>query len=86
MAEDTVNYRGKSIFVSKTMMIFNVLSAIATILGASEIKSALGPQALVYVTTALAVINVILRAFTVRPVAMTMPGRSKPVAVPKLAA
>lgn len=83
MATDTVNYRAKSVAKSWTI-IFNVLATIGAILGADELKALLGPQALTYVTATITAINVILRMWTVRPVAFVAPGNSKPVAVAKL--
>lgn len=84
MAE-TVHYRAKSLFASKTL-IFNVLSAVVTVLASDELKDVLGPQALTYVTTAITIINIVLRVYSVRPVAMVRPGRTKSVPVQKLAA
>lgn len=83
--DDTVNYRAKSVLTSKTEVV-NAIMALVALLGSSQISAMLGPGAFVYVTIAVAVLNMILRLLTVRPVAMIMPGETKPVAVPKLAA
>ena len=83
MAE-TVNYRAKSI-ANSTTVIVNSLIALAALLASDEVRAVLGPDALKYVTVAIAVINAALRVMTVRPVAMVRPGRTKPVQVRKLA-
>lgn len=85
MAEDTVNYRAKSIVVSKTM-IFNVLAIAAAVLASGEFRELLGPNAMVYVVQATAIVNMILRVYSVRHVAFVAPGQTKAVPVQKLTA
>lgn len=86
MAKDeTVNYRAKSVAVSKTEII-NAIVALVALLGSPQISAMLGPGAFVYVTIAVAVLNMVLRLLTVRPVAFVAPGQTKAVPVEKLAA
>lgn len=83
MAEETVNYRAKSVVVSKTMIV-NVLAIAATVLGSDQLKAMLGPEALPIVATVLGFVNMVLRFYTVRPVAIIGPNESKAVPVEKL--
>lgn len=83
MAEETVYYRAKSIAISKTA-IFNALAIAAALLGSEELKSLLGPQALKIALSVVAMINMVLRVYSVRPVAFVMPNKTKAVPVEKL--
>jgi hypothetical protein len=67
----------KSAFASKTVWV-NVLTALSVMFTLPELHAAFGPRALVYVSLAQAIINVILRvAFTVEPVTIRPPQAGK---------
>jgi len=85
MADETVSYRAKSIFTSKTEII-NAITAIVALLGSTQLQAMLGPGAFFYMTIGVSVLNMVLRLLTVRPVAFIAPGDSKPVPVAKLPA
>lgn len=74
-------YFAKSLFVSKTFWV-NVALILAAIAEQSDIINVLpGNVGPVLLQTA-AVINICLRVFSVRPVAMIAPGDVKAIAVP----
>jgi hypothetical protein len=84
MADETVNYRAKSTYVSKTF-IANVLIGLVAILELTEVTSLIPTAYAQHVVAVVAVINIILRQYTVRPVsALLMPGQTAPMAVDKL--
>ena len=76
-------YVAKSILMSSTLWV-NLLTITMTILEAEDVTNVLPPGALKYVPVALAIINIILRTFTVRPVALIPPSQTKRVQVESL--
>lgn len=83
MAVETVNYRAKSIFSSRTV-IFNALTAAAALTMMPQFSSLLGVNAPEVLAILVPFINIGLRYFTTRPVAVIAPGSSVPVPVKKL--
>lgn len=83
VGEHAVHYRAKSVFSSATVW-FNVISALAVILALPELINIIGPNGAKYVAFAVAAVNIVLRFWTVRPVAVVAPGKTKTVAVHKI--
>lgn len=83
MAETTVTYRADSVFTSKTM-IANVVALAVAVLGLPQLSAVLGDNTNTVTMGVMAILNIILRWYTVRPVAVVKPGDSKPVTVEKL--
>lgn len=81
MAGATRTYYAQSIFVSKTFWI-NLAGIVIAVLQANDVIAVLPPSTLKYTGAVIAVINIVLRFATVRPVALIAPGDSKPVEVP----
>jgi hypothetical protein len=80
----SVTYFAQSILVSKTFWI-NVGITILAIAEAKDVINVLPPGVMKYVPSVVAVINILLRRTTSRPVRfMLKPGNSQPVLVKKL--
>lgn len=79
--EATKTYFAKSILVSKTFWV-NVALILAAIAEESDIINVLPGSVGPVLLQAAAVINIALRIFSVRPVAMVRPSRVKAVRVP----
>jgi hypothetical protein len=82
-ADATVTYRAKSLFVSKTFL-FNAAAFLVAALSLTEVVDIIPQGLMKYAMALVAVINVGLRLYSVRPVAMIAPNDTKPVAVEKL--
>lgn len=82
VGDHAVHYRAKSVFSSATVW-FNVISALATILALPQLLD-VWPNGGKIIALAVASVNVALRFWTVRPVAIVAPGKSKTVAVRKI--
>lgn len=84
MAEDVVRYTAKSFAVSKTL-IFNVVALVLAVLGMTELQDLLTPSQVALITgTVIPIGNMILRVYSVRPLAFVKPGQTKVVQVEKL--
>ena len=79
--ESTKTYFAKSILLSKTFWV-NIALILAAIAEEADFINLLPPGAGALILQAAAVINIGLRIFSVRPVAMVRPSRVKPVRVP----
>lgn len=80
----SVTYYAQSILLSKTFWI-NVGITILAIAQAQDVINILPPGALKYVPSLVAVINILLRRTSVRPVQFLLkPGETSPVVVKKL--
>jgi len=78
-----VTYWAISIFSSRTFWL-NAAALIVTLLSATDVI-AIVPVRYVPMTAALvAAVNIVLRFLTVRPVALILPGSTKPIAVAKI--
>jgi len=76
-------YFAQSIWVSRTFWV-NIAVIVLAMAEAKDIINVLPPGVMKYVPTVIAIINIILRKTTVRPVAFIRPGRTKPVFVKTL--
>ncbi len=81
--EPTVTYFAVSIFSSRTFWL-NALAVIIASLSAADVITIIPLRFLPLAAALVAVANIILRALTVRPVALIAPGTSAPVVVSKL--
>jgi hypothetical protein len=82
-AEPTVTYRAKSIFISRTFL-FNAAAFVVAALSLTEVVQIIPASWMKYAMALVAMINVGLRLYSVRPVAMVAPGETKTVQVEKL--
>lgn len=82
MAE-TRTYFAMSVFNSRTMWL-NAIAVLVAILSMSEVLVLVPPRYLPVYTMLTAVLNMILRTQTVRPVAFSSPGSATPVQVTKI--
>jgi hypothetical protein len=76
-------YYAKSIFVSQTFWI-NLLMALVAILQSSDVITILPPKYIPLTTGFIAIANIILRLYTVRPAAIIAPGNTEAVKVESL--
>ena len=87
MAEPTVTYFAKSLLVSKTAIANSVIVLAALfldILQEQAVIAIMPARFTPYTVMAVAVLNIILRRFTVRPVALIPPGDTKAVEVERI--
>lgn len=80
---ETVTYYAVSLLSSRTFWV-NLAAGLVAILSATEIVTIIPPQYLPTTTALIAAINIGLRMVTVRPVALILPGDTKPVEVVKI--
>lgn len=79
----TVTYFAVSIFSSRTFWV-NLAAGLVAILSATEIVTIIPLRYLPLSTALVAALNIGLRMVTVRPVALILPGDTKPVEVVKI--
>jgi hypothetical protein len=88
--ERTVSYYAISLFSSRTFWVnalaFGVAAGpeIVALLSSSDVKALVPARWMPVYGMALAVLNIILRKATVRPVALIAPGDTKPVPVARI--
>lgn len=80
---DTVTYYAQSTLLSKTFW-FNAAVTIVAVLQLTDVIAIIPPTYYGAITAFIAVVNVILRQYSVRPVALVMPGTVKAIEVSKL--
>lgn len=83
MAVRTVEYHAISIFSSRTFWV-NFVAAAVAVLSLTEIVTLIPATWMSAYTAVIAVLNITLRMFTVRPAVMIMPGETQAVTVKKL--
>jgi hypothetical protein len=83
MATEKVTYWAESILVSKVFWV-NLISVILEILDMTGLVDVFPPGFVQYRVMLVGILNIILRKFTVRPVALISPGATAPVTVAKL--
>ena len=82
MAEQRT-YWAMSVFNSRTMWL-NAIAVLVAILSMTEVITLIPPKYLPTATMITAVLNMILRTQTQRPIAFTSPGSATPVQVDKI--
>jgi len=83
MTEKTVNYWAISIFSSRTAW-FNAANLLLAVLQLNEVVTLIPPKYLPLQAAIVAVVNVWLRAVTVRPAAFIAPGTTSEVEVRRI--
>ncbi len=79
----TVTYWAVSILNSRTFWL-NAAAGIVALLSATEVLVIIPAKVLPLSTALVAGLNILLRLGTVRPVALILPGETKPIAVAKI--
>lgn len=82
-APGKVNYFAVSILSSRTFWV-NAVALVVAVLSATEVAVIVPPRWLSLYGAFLAAGNVVLRTYTVRPVAMILPGETVPVEVKRI--
>lgn len=86
----TVTYWAQSVFDSRTMLVnagillATLAALVAPFLALPEVAAAVPPRYALSFVALTAVVNLVLRTRTVRPVAFIPVGETAPVAVPRL--
>jgi hypothetical protein len=82
-APPVVTYYAVSVFSSRTFWV-NLAAGLVAILSATEIVTIIPLRLLPASTALIAALNIGLRMITVRPVALIVPGTTKPIQVAKV--